>query len=200
MILSLFRRHGLSLNGFWVPSSASRDLGDLLYLLSFESSTHRERAWAGFRADPAWQRELELSAREGDMVREIRSHLLEPTDYSPRSVTKGGHMIFQLRRYTAAPGKAEALNARFRDHTRFIFARHGIDVIGYWTPVEPTDETGDLVYIVQFPDEAAMEAAWASFRADPEWIAAKAESERDGSLTSKVENDIMTPTDYSPAA
>ena len=39
-----------------------------------------------------------------------------------------------MRTYKANPGKLEALNARFRDHTCKIFKRLGIEVIGFWTP------------------------------------------------------------------
>jgi len=42
--------------------------------------------------------------------------------------------VFELRTYTAAAGRLGALNARFRDHTLKLFARHGITNVGYWTP------------------------------------------------------------------
>ena len=46
--------------------------------------------------------------------------------------------------------------------------------------------------------EEALKDAWASFRVDPEWVAGKAQTERDGRLTAKVVSDILQPTDYSP--
>ena len=46
---------------------------------------------------------------------------------------------------------------------------------------------------------AARDAAWAAFRADPEWQAAAAASEVGGKLTAKVESVYLTMTDYSPA-
>src|SRR5690349_20596967 len=42
--------------------------------------------------------------------------------------------VFELRTYTAAEGKLDALNARFRDHTNKLFVKHGMELIGYWTP------------------------------------------------------------------
>ena len=33
---------------------------------------------------------------------------------------------YELRIYTAAEGKLEALNARFRDHTCALFEKHGL--------------------------------------------------------------------------
>lgn len=42
--------------------------------------------------------------------------------------------IFEMRTYTAHPGRLDALNARFRNHTMRIFEKHGMTNIGYWTP------------------------------------------------------------------
>ena len=44
------------------------------------------------------------------------------------------HHVYELRTYTAPPGKLDALEARFRDHTEAIFKRHGLTAIGYWVP------------------------------------------------------------------
>jgi hypothetical protein len=103
--------------------------------------------------------------------------------------------VFELRTYKAAPGKLDALHARFRDHTLGLFEKHGLEVVGFWS-----HGTGDgtLVYLLAFDDPQAADAAWEAFRSDPEWIRARAESETDGILTAGVESVFMSPTDYSP--
>ena len=106
-------------------------------------------------------------------------------------------MIYEYRVYEAAPGKLEALNARFRNHTLGIFERYGIENIGYWTAAVG-DYSDRLIYIVAFQDEGHRERAWASFSADPEWDRVRAESESDGPLVSRVFNLLLSPTDYSP--
>jgi hypothetical protein len=106
--------------------------------------------------------------------------------------------IFELRTYTASPGKLDALNARFREHTNALFAKHGMTVVGYFTPAEGDRHSDTLVYILAFPDRASREQAWTAFRADPEWQRVKAESESNGQLTTKIESVILEPTDYSP--
>ena len=39
---------------------------------------------------------------------------------------------------------------------------------------------------------------WKAFMDDPEWKKVFAESQKDGSLTTKVESTMLAPTDYSP--
>jgi hypothetical protein len=107
-------------------------------------------------------------------------------------------MVYELRTYTAAPGKFDALNARFRDHTCKLFQRHGIKVIGYWTPTSGDEAKDTLIYICVFPSLEAQKAAWQAFRDDPEWTKAKADSEKDGPLTKEVKSMNVKATDYSP--
>ena len=49
---------------------------------------------------------------------------------TPAAETDDGP-VYELRIYTCEPGKLEALNQRFREHTMTIFARHGIENVGY---------------------------------------------------------------------
>jgi hypothetical protein len=49
---------------------------------------------------------------------------------------QGRGRVFELRTYTAPEGKLGALEARFRDHTRRIFDRHGMTSVGYWIPTD----------------------------------------------------------------
>lgn len=107
-------------------------------------------------------------------------------------------MLYELRTYWSPPGKADAMHARFRHVTLPLFARHGLHVVGFWTPSPVTDESGDLVYVLAFADAAARDAAWAAFRADPDWQAGKAASEANGPIVSKLTSTLLNPTDYSP--
>lgn len=106
-------------------------------------------------------------------------------------------MIYELRIYTAHPGKLLALQARFRDHTTRLFEKNGIHNVGYWTNTIG-GRTDELWYMVSFENLAARESAWAKFQSDPDWQKARAESEANGPLVHHVENRIMTPTDFSP--
>jgi hypothetical protein len=108
-------------------------------------------------------------------------------------------VIYELRIYTAHPGKMGALQARFRDHTTKLFEKHGIKNVGYWTNVFGA-RSDELWYMLAYENLAAREKAWAAFQADPAWQKARSESERDGPLVHHITAQIMTPTDFSPLA
>ena len=118
-------------------------------------------------------------------------------------------MIYELRVYTALPGRREAMLARFRDHTTRLFEKHGMRNIGYWTNYaggrygERALGPGAGILPALRPeladlDVAQRERAWAAFSADPEWREAYEESERDGPIVSHSENRLLQPTDFSP--
>jgi hypothetical protein len=118
---------------------------------------------------------------------------------APPSSLAADSRCFELRTYTAAAGKLEALHARFREHTNALFRKHGMTIVGFWVPSEP-DKGADntLVYLLAFPDKAARDKAWDAFRADPEWIAVRTASEADGKIVEKVDSLLLNATDYSP--
>ena len=108
-----------------------------------------------------------------------------------------GERIFEMRTYTAHPGRIDALNARFRDHTTRIFENHGMTNVGYWTPQEAPLAENTLVYILAHDSRDAGQASWDAFRADPEWAQVAEESQRDGRIVEGVDVLWLEPTDYS---
>jgi hypothetical protein len=105
--------------------------------------------------------------------------------------------VFELRTYHVNEGKMKALHARFRDHTCKLFEKHGMTIIGFWSPIDKEKSEEVLVYILAYPSKEAADKAWKAFREDPDWIKAKGDSEKDGPLVKKVESVFLTPTDYS---
>lgn len=104
---------------------------------------------------------------------------------------------FEMRVYYAAPGKLEALHARFRDHTIKLFEKHGIVNLGYFVPLDNPESK--LIYFLAYPNRAARDQSWKAFMADPDWQKAYKASEVNGKLVAKVEAPLLTATDYSPA-
>ena len=106
--------------------------------------------------------------------------------------------VFEMRTYYAHPGKMTALHARFRDHTNKLFVKHGMTLIGYWSPIDAKQAEEKMIYILAYPSKKAADKSWNDFRTDPEWIIAKNASEKDGVLVKKVDSVFLNPTDYSP--
>jgi hypothetical protein len=104
---------------------------------------------------------------------------------------------YEMRIYTAAPGKLDDLHNRFRNHTLALFKKHGIESIGYWMPVDTNDLR--LHYLLRYPSKEARDASWKAFFADPDWQAAYKASEANGALLAKApESFFLQATDYSP--
>lgn len=103
---------------------------------------------------------------------------------------------FEMRTYYAAPGKLDDLNARFRNHTLKLFEKHGMVNVGYWVPLDNTENK--LIYLLAYPSREAREKSWKAFGADPDWRAAAKASEANGRLVAKVESVFLNATDYSP--
>ena len=200
--LKIFEKHGIANIGYWLPETNQEQ--KLIYLLAFPSREAREKSWKEFMADPEWQTVAKASERNGKLVSEVDSVLLEPTDFSPAVTPErnSSPRVYELRTYHAAPGKLDALLARFRNHTTTLFARHGMGQFGYWVPTEKKDGAGEtLIYILRHKSNEASIESFKQFRADPEWIKVKSESEANGALTVEggVKSLMMVPTEFSPA-
>lgn len=198
----LFEKHGIQNIGYWVPVNNPEQ--KLVYLVAFPNKEAREKSFQEFGADPEWQKAAKASEENGRLVTKIDSLLLRATDFSPAVIPSSAHppRLYELRIYKAAEGKLGALQARFRDHTSGLFAKHGMTQLGYFTPVEAKDGSADtLVYLLAHKDQDAMNSSFKAFRADPKWIKAKTDSETDGPLTVQegVKSVPLTPVDFSAA-
>jgi len=105
-------------------------------------------------------------------------------------------MIYELRIYTCVPGRLKDLTARFQNATLRIWAKHGIAATGFWTTVIGPSNN-DLTYMIAWESLADREAKWASFVSDPEWLAAVADSERNGPLIANIASSFLKPTSFS---
>src|SRR5439155_3038004 len=70
--------------------------------------------------------------------------------------------FYELRVYTAQPGKRDALAARFASRTAAIYARHGITNVGYWIPQQTDQELGisaenTFIYMRAYPSKEARD-------------------------------------------
>ncbi|WP_182179147.1 NIPSNAP family protein [Methylobacterium radiotolerans] len=105
-------------------------------------------------------------------------------------------MIVEMRVYYCAPTRLPALLERFRSTTLGFFQKYGIEQIGFWTTLVGPDNHA-LTYLLKWDDMAQREARWNAFQADPDWIAARAETEKDRPILARIENTFLSPTDFS---
>ena len=105
-------------------------------------------------------------------------------------------MIYELRVYTCLPGRLPALLKRFETQTLKIWEKHGIRQAGFWTTLIG-DSNNALHYLLAWESLAEREAKWTAFQNDPAWIAARADSERDGPILANVHSQILVPTAFS---
>ncbi len=201
--LKLFEKHGMVNIGYWSPIDNPES--KIIYLLAYPSREAREKSWKAFMADPDWQAAYKASEANGKLVAKADTAYLSATDYSPeiKPAAGTGERVFEMRTYTAGPGRLGALNARFRDHTVALFKKHGMTNVGYWTPMAGEKGADDtLIYFLGHRSREAAAASFKAFGADPDWVAARKTSEEKagGGLTVSggVKSVFLKATDYSP--
>jgi hypothetical protein len=79
--LDLWEKHGIRQAGFWTVLIGDGN-HDLHYLLAWESLAEREKKWSAFMTDPAWVSARAESEKDGPIVANIKSAMLQPTAFS----------------------------------------------------------------------------------------------------------------------
>lgn len=193
----LFEKHGMENIGYWTPTDTTNK--ELIYILAYPDRAARDASWKAFQDDPAWKAVVEKTQANGKLVEKVDQIFMTESDLSPTiKPSKKAPRTFELRTYTAAPGKLETLLTRFRDHTIKLFSKHGMTHIGYWITQEAEGTQPKLIYILAHPSEAEGKQHFKEFAEDPKWIKARDASEANGKVTEKVESIYMNATDYSP--
>lgn len=106
--------------------------------------------------------------------------------------------VYELRIYHLNEGKLPLILERFRTRETKIFERLGMHPVGYWVPTDEPLAGRTLVYMLRHRSRAAADEAWAKFRVDPEWVALKKESEKNGEFVNKHDITFLKLTDFSP--
>ena len=105
-------------------------------------------------------------------------------------------MIYELRVYRCLPGRLPALLKRFESATLKLWERHGIRQAGFFTTVIG-ESNNDLTYLLAWESLAERERKWTAFMTDPDWIAARTESERDAQIVANITSSFLAPTAFS---
>lgn len=190
----IFEKHGMTNVGYWVP--VNNDKNTLYYILAYPDKDARKKSWDAFGADPEWKKVVEESQRNGKLVDSVKSVFMTSTDVLQYPVEKAapgkGERIFELRTYYVYPGRFPNIVKRFKDHTTRIFEKHGIQNVAYFQT-----DTPFLVYMIAHKSVDDAKRSWDAFRADPEWIKVKDDSEKDGKIVERVETVYLKPLSFS---
>ena len=108
--------------------------------------------------------------------------------------------FFELRVYTALPGKRDALAARFANRTAAIYEKHGITNVGYWIPQQSVPEMGisaenTFIYMRGYPSREERDKRLKARGEDPEFneVVTQAERNPETRLIERIFNVDMIP-------
>jgi len=108
--------------------------------------------------------------------------------------------FYELRVYTAKPGKRDALAARFATRTAAIYARHGITNVSYWIPQQSDAALGisaenTFIYMRGYPSREERDKRLKAAHDDPEFaeVVTKQERNPETKLIENVHNVDMVP-------
>jgi hypothetical protein len=197
---ALFEKHGMVNIGYWLPVEA-KDQDKLYYILEHKSRDAAKASWKAFVDDPAWHQVRDASEAAGKIVSKVDSVYLTATDYSPAwpAGAPASERIFELRTYICNEGRLDALDARFRNHTLKLFAKHGMTNLPYFHPTDADKGAGKtLIYFLAHASVDAAKQSFSAFVKDPDWIQARDASEANGKiLVAPPASVYLTPTDFS---
>ena len=105
-------------------------------------------------------------------------------------------MIYESRVYRCVPGRLPALLKRFETITLKLWEKHGIRQAGFFTTLIG-ESNQELTYFLAWESLADREKKWAAFQADPDWIAARAQTEADGQIVGNIVSQLLVPAAFS---
>ena len=105
-------------------------------------------------------------------------------------------MVYEMRVYRCLPGRLPNLLKRFETVTLKLWEKHGIKQAGFFTTVIG-ESNNELTYLLQWDSMAERETKWNAFQADPAWISARNDSEKDGAIIGNVTSQLLQPTTFS---
>lgn len=80
--VEIFKRHGMTSVGYWLPTDEPLKGKTLTYIISFPSREAAKKDWDEFRNDPEWKKVAAASEANGKIVEKVDSTYMTPTDFS----------------------------------------------------------------------------------------------------------------------
>jgi hypothetical protein len=193
---TLFAKHGIESVSYFL--SADQPEKQLTFIIGYPSAEERDIRWNNFANDPEWKAVAAASEANGKIVQKVdQVFMVWAKGPNSRKVSRPSG-IFQLRTYHLLPGKLDAIQTRFRDHTQALFEKQGLSNYPYWITVEKDGVQSKLVYFLGHQNKEEFNAAFGRFVADPEWIKVRDASEASGKIVEKIDALFYTALPFSP--
>ncbi len=135
-----------------------------------------------------------------DMLKGIGAAAMITAMLDEKAPAQEPDTVYELRIYHLNEGRQDLILDRFRTKETQIFARCGMHGVAYWVPTDEPLAGKTLIYLLRHKSREAAKESWAKFSADPEWVALKAETEKNGTFVKLHESTFMKLTDFSPKA
>ncbi len=105
-------------------------------------------------------------------------------------------MIYEHRVYNCTPGSLPKVLHRFETIVLPFWKSYGIRPVGFWTVMLGASQQS-LYYMLEWDSLAEREQRFNAFTRDKDWLARRAETEKDGALVASVTSTILQPTSFS---
>lgn len=196
--LRLFEKNGIENVAYFLPVDESNYT--LTFILAYPDKESRDKLWSKFANDPEWKEAHKKSEANGPLVAKVDQVFMTMAPELSSGIAKlpAGDRIFERRTYFLHPGRVEAINARFRDHTRALFEKQGMINVIYWYTEEKDNSQSKLVYLLAHQSVEAAKKSFDAFRTDPAWVQARDASEASGPIVEKVESVYFKTLPFSP--
>jgi len=84
-------------------------------------------------------------------------------------VRADSNRVFELRIYHDLPGKLPVMEARFREKTSKILAKHNLNVVGYWVTTGPSALENAFIFMLAHQSQEEAKKNWTALIQDPEF-------------------------------
>jgi hypothetical protein len=193
---TLFAKHGIESVAYFLSEAQPEQ--QLTFILGYPSAAERDIRWGNFANDPEWKAVATASEANGKIVQKVDQVFMVWAKDLNSAKTPRPSGIFQLRTYHLLPGRLDAIQTRFRDHTQALFEKQGLSNYPYWVTVEKDGVQPKLVYLIGHQSKEEFNAAFGRFVADPEWIKVRDASEVSGKIVEKIDSHFYTALPFSP--